>query len=73
MLSILFAIPFIITNQMMFPENVDDSWEEMWLSMFFIHKNIYYVVYSIISTAISILFAWFLVRRWSTQWNSKFP
>ncbi len=72
-LSLLFAIPFVIANEILFPENIDDTLEEWWLSMFFIHKNIYYVVYSIFSTAVAILFAMYLVRRWSNQWNNNFP
>ncbi len=71
LLSLLISIPFIIATNVLFPDNINDTNEEVWLSFIFIHKDINYVVYEIFSTATAILFAMFLARRWSVQWNKS--
>ena len=72
LMMLVVAVPVSIADYILFPHEID-AWEG------FVNVMTYYYdvstsqfVFSIGIQIVTVLFAIFLIRRWSNQWNSQF-
>ncbi len=72
-MTVLVIIPVAIADEVLFPMDKTASFEEfLQFLTFYYGVNTNHFVFAIATWAGAVLFAIYLIRRWSKQWNKQF-